>query len=354
MKVSIIIPTFNEKENIPKLFERIFQVFKTYKTDWEIIVVDDDSRDGTDVVVKQYSKNYPVNIVVRKNERGLASAVVRGFKEAGGRVMCVIDADLQHPPETIPDLLQAIDSGADVAIASRYIPGGGVEGWSTKRKIISGGATLLARLLLFSARRVHDPLSGFFVFRRDIIRGVELAPTGYKILLEVLTRGHSTKITEVPYIFRERERGESNLTLKEELNYLNHLFRLTLFEGHIPRFLKFCIVGASGTFVYMGLLALLTEVAGLFYILSAVLGYEISILNNYTWNELWTFRDKRSISGGSVLTRAIKFNLVSLIGLGIHTAVLAFFTEVVDLFYILSAIIAILSAMIWNFIVNLK
>lgn len=352
IELSLIAPTYNERENLVPLVETVHKVLAQYH--YELVIVDDNSPDGTADLARSLSTQYPLKVIVRTSERGLASAVVRGFNEASGRVLCVIDADLQHPPEAIPDLLKAIDSGADVAIASRYIPGGGVEGWSTKRKVISRGATFLACLLLSSARKVRDPLSGFFLFRRDVIAGVDLAPTGYKILLEVLAKGHPTQVTEVSYTFRERERGESNLTFKEELSYLKHLGRLVWFEGHIKRFIKFCTVGASGTFVYMGLLALLTEVAGLFYILSSVLGYEISILNNYTWNELWTFRDRRAISGGSVLTRAIKFNVVSLFGLGIHAAVLAFFTEVVGLFYILSAVIAILSAMMWNFLINLR
>jgi len=170
----------------------------------------------------------------------------------------------------------------------------------------------------------------------------------------VLTKGNTSRVAEIPYTFRERERGESNLTFREEVNYIKHLGRLILFERHIIRFLKFCAVGVSGTLVYIGLLALFTEVAGLFYILSALIGYEISILNNFTWNELWTFRDRRLAVGSSVLTRGIKFNLVSLVGLGIHAAVLALFTEVAGLFYILSACIAILSAMLWNFFINLK
>ncbi|UCG84187.1 MAG: glycosyltransferase family 2 protein [Dehalococcoidia bacterium] len=352
IELSLIAPTYNEIENIVPLVERVHEVLSQYR--YELVIVDDNSPDGTADLARTLSEKYPLKVIVRTEERGLASAVVRGFNEASGRVLGVIDADLQHPPEAIPDLLKAIDAGADVVIASRYIPGGGVEGWSIKRKIISQGAKLIANLLLSSASGIRDPLSGFFLFKKEVIDGVALAPTGYKIILEVLAKGHPTQVTEVPYMFRDRERGESNLTFQEELNYLKHLGRLIWYEGLLKRFIKFCVVGASGTFVYMGLLALLTEVAGLFYILSAVLGYEISILNNYTWNELWTFRDRRTISGGSVLTRAIKFNVVSLFGLGIHAAVLAFFTEVVGLFYILSAVIAIIGAMTWNFLANLK
>lgn len=352
VELSLIAPTYNEKENIVPLVERVHKALSQY--DYELIIVDDNSPDGTAQLANSLSSKYPLKVIVRTTERGLASAVVAGFSQAGGQVLGVIDADLQHPPEAIPALLDAIRGGADVAIGSRYVEGGGIEGWSTKREIISIGAKTIARLLLSSVKGIKDPLAGFFLFRREVIEGAVLAPTGYKILLEVLVRGNASQVVEVPYIFKERERGKSNLTFNEQLNFLKHLSHLAWFEGNITRFLKFCAVGASGTFVYLGLLALFTEIAGLFYILSAAIGYEISILNNFTWNELWTFRDRRASAEGSVLTRAIKFNLVSLIGWGIHTAMLAFFTEVVSLFYIISAMIAIFSAMLWNFFVNVK
>jgi dolichol-phosphate mannosyltransferase len=352
VELSLISPTFNEKENITPLVERVHKALSKYS--YELIVVDDNSPDGTSELAKSLSSKYPLKVIVRTSERGLASAVVAGFDQATGEVLGVLDADLQHPPEEIPALLEAIRGGADVAIASRYVEGGNIEGWSTKRAIISKGAKLLATILLPSTREIKDPLAGFFLFKRKVIDGAVLTPTGYKILLEVLVRGNASQIAEVPYTFKERERGKSNLTLGEQLNFLKHLSRLAWFDGDVKRFLKFCVVGASGTFVYLGLLVLFTEIGGLFYALSAALAYEISIFNNFTWNELWTFRDKRASAGSSVLIRLLKFNLVSLIGLGIHEAVLTFFTEVTGLFYILSAIIAIFCALIWNFFANVK
>jgi dolichol-phosphate mannosyltransferase len=352
VELSLIAPTYNEKENIIPLVERVHKALSTYN--YELIVVDDNSPDGTSDIARSLSSRYPVRVIVRTNERGLASAVVAGFNEAKGEILGVIDADLQHPPEAIPPLIDSIRAGADVSIGSRYVEGGGIEGWGASRKIISRGATNIARIALSSARRAKDPLSGFFLFRNEIIEGTTLTPKGYKILLEVLVKGNAVNVSEIPYTFKERERGESNLTIREELNFVEHVIRLAWYEGNLKRFLKFCIVGASGTLVYLGLLALLTERAGLFYALSAAIAYEISILNNFTWNELWTFRDKRATSEGTVFIRAVKFNLVSLIGLGIHEAVLTFFTEVTDLFYILSAIIAIFCAVLWNFFANVR
>jgi len=350
-ELSLIVPTYNESENIKTLVERVHKSLSDYN--YELIVVDDNSPDGTAELAKSLSSKYPVRVIVRTNERGLASAVVAGFKQAKGDILGVIDADLQHPPEFVPNLIKGVKEGADVAIASRYIKGGAIEGWTLKRKIISLGAKLPANVLLTAARKIKDPLSGFFLFRKQVIEGTELSPTGYKILLEVLVKGKPARVVEIPYTFRERERGKSNLTAKEQINYLKHLYRLAWYDGGIRRFIKFCVVGASGTGVYLGLLTLFTEVAGLRYMISAAIAYEISIITNFLLNEFWTFSDRRTPGIRSFFIRGIKFNLVSLVGLGIHEGVLIFFTDVVGFFYIISAIFGIASAMLWNFFSNL-
>jgi dolichol-phosphate mannosyltransferase len=352
IEISLIAPTYNERENIGLLVERVHAALSRYS--YELVVVDDNSPDGTADAARALAADYPLRVIVRTTERGLASAVVAGFREATGEVLGVIDADLQHPPEAIPHLLEAVRAGADVAIGSRYVPGGGVEGWSLSRRVISSGAKSIARVALSSVRKIRDPLSGFFLFRKDIIDGVELKPTGYKILLEVLVKGRATTVAEVPYTFRERERGESNLTLTEEINFLKHLVQLARFEGDILRFIKFCTVGVTGTGVNLGLLALLVEGTGLHENVAVAISYEISIVNNFVWNELWTFRDRRATAGGSVLARGIKFNLVSLGGFGINMAVFALLFNVLDVFYIAAEGLAILCALVWNFAVNIK
>lgn len=349
-ELSLIVPTYNERENIVPLVERIHKSLSNYN--YELIVVDDNSPDQTSELAKTLSSKYPVSVIVRTTERGLASAVVAGFKQAKGDVLGVIDADLQHPPEFIPDLLNAIRNGADVAIASRYIPGGGIEGWTLKRKIISIGAKLPANLLLSSARKIKDPLSGFFLFKKKVIDGATLSPTGYKILLEVLVRGNANKVIEVPYTFKERERGRSNLTSKEQINYLKHLFRLAWDDGGIKRFLKFCVVGASGAGVNLGFLALFVEVAGMSKIWAQIPAYEISILTNFAFNEFWTFSDRRTPGLQPFLIRALKFNLVSLIGWGINFSVYTLALKVAHINYIVSEVIAIAVATMWNFLSN--
>jgi dolichol-phosphate mannosyltransferase len=331
------------------LIERVHKALS--QDSYELIVVDDNSPDGTSELAQSLSKDYPVRVITRKNERGLASAVVHGFKHASGEILGVIDADLQHPPEVLPELLVGIRSGAEVAIASRYVKGGGSEGWSMTRKIISRASKVLAALLLPSIRRIKDPLSGFFLLRREVIEGVELSPTGYKILLEVIVKGKAREIAEVPYIFRERERGKSNLSTGEGINYLKHLYCLARLGGTV-RFIKFCVVGLSGVLVNEGLLWLFTEGVGLFYIISAAISIETSILTNFSLNEIWTFRDRRSPGIKSVLGRGLKFNLVSVGGLGINMGILWTFTHFLGMSYLISNLIGIAGATVWNFAIN--
>lgn len=351
VELSLIAPTYNEKENIVPLVERVDKALSQYN--YELIIVDDNSPDGTAQLANSLSSKYPLKVIVRTTERGLASAVVAGFSQASGQVLGVIDADLQHPPEAIPALLDAIRGGADVAIGSRYVEGGGIEGWSTKREIISIGAKTIARLLLSSVKGIKDPLAGFFLFRREVIEGAVLAPTGYKILLEVLVKGNASQVVEVPYIFKERERGKSNLTFNEQLNFLKHLSHLAWFEGKIKRFIKFCIVGASGFCVNLGLLAIFVEVAGMHKVWAQIPSYQISILTNFMFNEFWTFSDRRTPGLKSFLIRAVKFNLISQVGWGINISVYYLALNFAGIYYIVSQIIAIAVATMWNFFSNL-
>ncbi len=348
--ISIIIPTYNERDNIIPLVERIDQALSNY--DYEIVFVDDSSRDGTAELAIALSPKYPVKVIVRQNKRGLASAVVDGLKQATGQIVVVMDADLQHPPEVIPDLLRAIKGGADIAIASRYIKRGGCQGWGLTRRIISKGAIVLAHLLLPSTRRVRDPMSGFFMFNRQVVAHADLRPTGFKILLEILMEGESQNITEVPYTFRVRSGGESKLNARQQVDYLKHIYSLMKRKGELIRFLKFCAVGLSGVFVNMGLLWLLTEVTGLFYLLSAAISIETSIISNFILNDYFTFRDRRSPQVKSILSRLLKFNLVSLAGLGFNMGVLWLLTEVFGIYYLLSNLCGIAVATLWNYLAN--
>lgn len=221
--VSVVVPTYNERANVVPVVQRCLSALDGTET--EILVVDDDSEDGTwRVAMDRFDGNDAVRVIRRTRDRGLATAVSRGFRVATNEICTVIDGDLQHPPEMLPILLSAFDDpSVDVAVGSRYTRGGGVDGWSLVRRILSRGATLLARATVPTARRLSDPLSGFFAVRRQVVRNVDLDPIGYKILLEVLAKADYGGVVEVPYTFRERESGDSNLTPKQLAKFLGHV-----------------------------------------------------------------------------------------------------------------------------------
>jgi len=224
MKISVIVPTYNEAENIKKLIPMIDSVLEDY--DYEIVVVDDNSPDGTAVVARKLAEMYPVSVLIREKKKGLASAILYGFMNASGDVLGVIDADLQHPPELLSEMAKKIKDGYDIVIASRYVEGGGIEGWSFHRILISKVAILLARPLT----NVKDPMSGCFLLKRKVIDGVNFNPTGYKLLLEILVKGNYEKVAEVPYVFRERIHGQSKLGIGEILRYIRLLLRLYAYK----------------------------------------------------------------------------------------------------------------------------
>ena len=231
-QLSLIIPTYNEAENLPRLVECVHRALEGCS--FELILVDDDSPDGTATVASELSRDLPpdfkLKLVVRTGERGLATAVLAGFRRATGRVLGVMDADLQHPPEHLRPMLAAIDQGADLVVASRYSPGGADLG-SIFRKNTSRAASLLTRALLSSARATPDPLSGFFLLRKDVVNGVELSPVGYKILLEVLVRGGARRVESLPYLFQRRLKGNSKFKLAEQGRSLGHILRLACVEA---------------------------------------------------------------------------------------------------------------------------
>jgi len=348
--ITIIVPTYNERDNIRPLVERIHRVLSDY--DYEIIIIDDSSGDGTAELASSLSPRYPVTVIVRKDKRGLASAVVDGLEHARGQIIGVMDADLQHPPEILSDLLKHIQNGANVAIASRYVEGGSCQGWGLTRKVISKGAIFIAHLLLPSTRQIRDPMSGYFMFDRQVVANANLKPTGFKILLEVLIEGEFQKVAEVPYTFQTRSSGQSKLKARQQADYLKHIFSLMKRKGELLRFAKFCGVGLSGVGVNMGLLWLLTEIVGLQYLLSAAVGIETSIVTNFLLNDYFTFHDRRSLTAKSTLNRLLKFNLVSIAGLAINLGTLWLFTDVFGVYYLISNIFGITMVTLWNYGVN--
>jgi dolichol-phosphate mannosyltransferase len=264
----------------------------------------------------------------------------------------VMDADLQHPPEVIPSLVKAAEDGAEVVVGSRYVEGGGCQDWSLFRKLVSRVSTIMAHIFLPPTRPVKDPMSGFFLLDRKVVANAKLQPRGYKILLEILMEGEFNRVTEVPFTFVTRDEGESKLNTKQQIEYIRHLYSLMKRTGELWRFIKFCLVGLSGVGVNMGLLWLLTEYAGLVYLLSAAIAVETSIITNFLLNNFFTFRGRNEPGTRPFFQRLLKFNLISLAGLGINIGLLSLFTEVFGIYYLVSNIIAIVIVTLWNYLLN--
>ncbi|MEX0774770.1 MAG: polyprenol monophosphomannose synthase [Phycisphaeraceae bacterium] len=221
--VSIIVPTYREAENLPALVERVTRVAREHALNVELIIVDDDSGDGTEEAVAALGRPW-VRLIVRKSDRGLSRAVIEGLAAARYEHLVVMDADLSHPPEKIPELLTALDGGAEMAVGSRYVPGGTTDDrWGVFRWINSKVATLLARPFT----HLRDPMSGFFALPAALLQDAEpLNPIGYKIGLEILVKCRCRNVAEVPIHFAQRLHGQSKLSLAEQLRYLEHVRRL--------------------------------------------------------------------------------------------------------------------------------
>ena len=222
--ISIVVPTYNEKDNIRPLLDRIHGALG--KIPHEVIFVDD-STDETPEVISDIAESDPTVVLRhRDDEKGLATAVVLGFKLAKGDYVACMDADLQHPPEVLVDMYAAMRAHADMAIPSRFIPGGSDGGLDLFRKIISGSARYMGKIMLPCLRRISDPTSGLFMIRRELLEGAELNPIGWKIMVEVIAMCPVKKVLETPYAFHDRERGESKLSTKVTVQYIRQLFNL--------------------------------------------------------------------------------------------------------------------------------
>lgn len=222
--VSIIVPTYCEADNLAELLERIRMAMTSSCLKWETIIVDDDSPDSTSKICSALSKTHSLRLVVRKNARGLSSAVCHGLKIARGTAIVVMDADLSHPPEQIPALVNSLKTNK-FAIGSRYVSGGETDyRWGLARRCISRAATWMA----WPLTSISDPMSGFFAISRETYRDVadRLTPVGYKIGLELIVKINCCDVAEIPIRFENRKRGVSKLTFREELRYLRHLLRL--------------------------------------------------------------------------------------------------------------------------------
>ncbi|HTC66473.1 MAG TPA: glycosyltransferase [Candidatus Acidoferrum sp.] len=361
LDLSLVLPTYNESAHIDAIVEQLIAVLGGIPAlRYEIIVVDDNSPDRTWEKGLQLSRKFPqVHAIRRQDQRDVSTAVLRGWQIARGEVFAVMDADLQHPPETITELWRAMRRGADLAVASRNVEGGGVSDWTLPRRIVSRCAQLLGLVVLPEVTgKVSDPMSGYFMVRRSALEGRELHPLGYKILVEVLARGAVEKISEVPYVFRETPHRPSKHSAAVFAQYLQHLIRIRIHLLKTSTFVRFCIVGASGTLIDTAMLFLLSDPRTLNWNLtgSKIIAAELALTNNFIWNDLWTF-GKFSSCQNTLRQRArrfLKFNLLCSVGIILNIIILNIGFKVFHVNRYIANLSAIFVVTFWNYNTNRK
>ena len=369
-QVSIIIPTYNESENIINILHSIKEIIpKNILT--QTIVVDDNSPDGTGKLVEDYLKNvkkmadHTIEIIHRKAKNGLGSAILNGIQQAKGDTIVVMDCDFSHPPQIIPKLVESIKKYQyDIAVASRYIKGGKIQGWSQKRKLMSKFATLIAKKGL--GVNTKDPMSGFFAFKRSIIKELNFDAIGYKILLEIIVKTKGVNIKEIPYTFQDREFGSSKLGIKTILDYYKSVWKLYRYGKPLEKqekrasvkFLskagRFYTVGASG-FIVNYLISLFFTSGGydMWYLHATTIGIFASITSNFVLNKIWTFGD-RDFKIKKTISQYGKFAMFSSLGALVQLGMVYFLVDGNNIAYPLALIIAVITAAFGNFILNKK
>jgi dolichol-phosphate mannosyltransferase len=396
VQLSIIIPTYNESENILNLLASIkSSVLDSFYT--EIIVVDDNSPDKTGNLAEDYSstnnidsrgqlhhqynlnscdqsRNFSVRVVHRSRKHGLVSAILEGIKSSNSQYVVVMDADFSHSPDLIPKMVRELENAdVDIVVASRYAKGGSIVGWPFKRKLISKCAAKIAEYGLHIRKEVKDPMSGFFAFKRPILRHIRIDSAGYKILLEILVKAKEAKVKEIPYTFTDRKAGKSKLDNGVMLDYIKAVYNLYRYGRRSAKaevqlkkvrrrksalFLskagRFYTVGASGLLLnYITSIILSNSSATNFgYLHAAIVGIVISNLSNFFFNKAWTFED-RDFSLKKTLRQYGLFAGISSGGAAIQLDSLYLFIES-GLQYESSLLTAVALASVSNFLLNKK
>jgi len=369
-QVSIILPTYNESQNIVDIIKLIHEnIPKGINT--ETIVVDDNSPDGTGKIVEDYISNIKkiaentINIIHRKAKNGLSSAILNGIQNAKGETIVVMDSDFSHPPQIIPKMIEAFKQyQCDLVVASRYITGGNIHGWTTKRKLMSKIATIIAKKGL--GVKTKDPMSGFFAFRKNIIKELNFDALGYKLLLEILVKTKGIKVKEIPYTFENRKFGSSKLNSSIVIDYFKSVLRLYKYgkisekqEGRPSvRFLskaaRFFTVGASGLGInYLVSLLFVSGISNLWYIHATMIGIIASMTTNFLLNKIWTFSD-RDFSPIKTLKQFGKFIGFSSFGALLQLGIIFYLVDMQNISYPISLVIAVGIAAFGNFILNKK
>ena len=344
--VSIIVPTFREAANIPRLAERIHAALSDSGIAWELLLVDDNSEDGSEAVVAELAHRLPVRMVTRRQPpRDLSLSVIEGIRLCRFDRLVVMDADLSHPPERITDLLAALDADCDMVVGSRYAPGGVIDQtWSRWRMLNSRLATSLALPLVSCS----DPMAGFFATDRRALPDLQtLQPIGYKIALELMVRG-KLRVKELPIDFRDRSLGSSKMNWRQQLNFMRHLYRLYRYKfGGPARLLCFVLVGTSGLVidvaVYLGL-----QWIGLEHRLARFLSFWPAVTWNWRLNRSFTFGERHREPH---VRQWGKFVASSLVGFSVNVGGYAILTSLVD-FFASHRLLALLSGVVLATLVN--
>jgi dolichol-phosphate mannosyltransferase len=346
--LSIVVPTFNERDNVRELVARLDRCLEGVA--WEIVFVDDDSRDGTLDTLRNISRSDSrVRFLHRIGRRGLASAVVEGVLATSSPLVAVMDCDLQHDETLLPKMLATLNTpDCDVVVASRYMESGSVGEWTKERVLVSRLATKLADYVLQTP--LTDPMSGFFMMRRSAFDQVvrRLSTQGYKILLDILLSGRSLRVKEVPYTFRTRVHGESKLDLTAIIDYLALLIDKII--GHvIPlRFVMFASVGGVGLFVHLTVLALLNRFAGVSFIVANPCAAMVAMGFNFFLNNMLTYRDMRLRGFWPLLRGLISFCAVCVVGMVANVGIAAVLFQQKYTWW-LAATAGIFMGAIWNY-----
>ncbi len=367
--LSIVLPTYNESQNIAKMLDSIAGALPA-GTAAEIIVVDDNSPDGTGDIASLHGKNInngklKIEVVRRQGKLGLSSAILAGVQSASGDIVVVMDGDFSHPPQTIPHMIEELeDSKYDIIVASRYVKGGSIAGWPVKRRLMSKGATKIAKYGL--GIQVKDPMSGFFAFRRHIIEGVKFDAIGYKMLLEILVKAKGARVKEVPYTFTNRTAGASKLDSSVMLDYVRAVWKLYRYGRSVAkgekrasvRFFskagRFYTVGASGLLVNFVVSFLFQAVVPeLWYLYTTIIGIFFSMTSNFFVNKLWTFED-RDFAAKKTAFQYGMFMGFSSLGALIQLGAVYALVENYHLDYPLALVMAVMAASIGNFLLNKK
>ena len=323
--LTLVVPTRNEAENVPKLVREVRE--SLWGVNYRIFFVDDSSDETPEVIRGIVAQDERVTMIHREGverEGGLSTAVTAGMESAGeSAYTCVMDADLQHPPEKLREMLEIAESSeADVVVASRYAPGGGYQGLSGPvRRAVSVGSKYLAQVVFKEARKTSDPMTGFFLVKNDSISGIQFRPTGFKILLEILVCAPEMKVVEVPFEFQARNAGVSKASMKQGVEYLAHILSLFLYVPSAGRFWKFALVGASGVLVNSAVLITLAEYFDAHKVIAWMFAVGLSILSNFLLNNAFTWRDVRHSSRIHFLLRGALAYPVAILGIGANFAV---------------------------------